>query len=199
MLYLITNRKLVKNKDIYNIFEDAVKGGISAIILREKDLSTAELLPMAVKTKEIIGDNDVKLIINSNLQVAKNVEAYGFHTSFQNFIKNKPSFNGSIGVSAHSLEEAIEAEKHGANYLLLSHIFETHCKKGLPPKGIELIKAVKTKVNIPIIALGGIKVENIHMVMNAGADGAAVMSAIMEAENPYFLTKKYVDKIVNIG
>lgn len=196
MLYLITNRKLAYNKDFYRIIVEAIKGGISAIILREKDLPYEELLTIAKKVKEIIGTRDVKLIINSNLQVAKDVEACGFHISFEQFIKSKLSFNGIIGVSVHSLEEAVEAEKQGADYLLLGHIFQTDCKKGLPPKGIELIKDIKNKVTIPIIALGGIKPENILPVMEAGAAGAAVMSTIMEAKDPYTLTNQYTNKLM---
>jgi thiamine-phosphate diphosphorylase len=193
MLYLITNRKLAHDKDFYGIIEDAINGGISAIILREKDLRYDELLIMAKKIKNIIGDRSVKLIINSNLEVAMDVEAYGFHISFEKFIETKCSFKGIIGVSVHSLYEAVEAEKQGANYLLLGHIFETDCKKDLPPRGIELIKTIKKSVTIPIIALGGISPENILKVMEAGADGASVMSTIMQAEDPCTLTKQYID------
>jgi thiamine-phosphate diphosphorylase len=196
MLYLITNRKLVEEKNFYNIINEAIMGGITAIILREKDLSYEELLPIAVKIKEIIGKSGVKLIINNNLEVATGIKADGFHTSFQSFIQAKPIFNGALGVSVHSLEEAVAAEKHGADYLLLGHIFETNCKKGLPPKGIELIKSIKLQVNIPVIALGGINPNNIGKVMEAGSHGAAIMSSIMQAENPYALTKEYVDRML---
>ncbi|MCB2312902.1 thiamine phosphate synthase [Clostridium tagluense] len=196
MLYLITNRNLAYNKDFYNIINEAINGGISAIILREKDLSSAELLIMAKKVIKVIGSRDVKLIINSNLKVAKEVEAFGFHLSFEKFIETKLSFKGIIGVSVHSLYEAIEAEKRGADYLLLGHIFQTDCKKGLPPRGIELIKTIKQNVTIPVIALGGIKPENILKVMQSGAGGAAIMSTIMQAKDPYTVTKQYVDKIM---
>ncbi|MGH4123490.1 MAG: thiamine phosphate synthase [Clostridium sp.] len=196
MLYLITNRKLANNNDFYKIIDEAIIGGISAIILREKDLSYAELLTIAKKVKKVIGSRDVNLIINSNLEVAKEVEAYGFHLCFEKFIGTKLSFKGIIGVSVHSLYQAIEAQKQGADYLLLGHIFQTDCKKGLPPRGLELIKTIKKNVTIPIIALGGIKPENILVVMESGADGAAVMSTIMQAEDPCIITKQYVDKMM---
>jgi thiamine-phosphate diphosphorylase len=196
MLYLITNRNLTCGKDFYSIIDEAIKGGISTIILREKDLSYEQLLIMAKKLKNIIGSRNVKLIINSNLQVAKEVEAYGFHLSFEKFIKMKLSFKGIIGVSVHSLEESIAAEKQGADYLLLGHIFETDCKKDLPPRGIELIKSIKKNVTIPIIALGGISPENILKVMESGADGAAVMSTIMKAADPFIVTKQYIDEMI---
>jgi thiamine-phosphate diphosphorylase len=198
MLYLITNRKLAYDKDFYGIIEDTINGGISAIILREKDLRYDELLIMAKKIKDIIGSRSVKLIINSNLEVAKEVEAYGFHLSFEKFIEIKCSFKGIIGVSVHNQCEAVKAEKQGANYLLLGHIFETDCRKGLPPRGIELIKTIKKSVTIPIIALGGIMPENIFKVMEAGANGAAVMSTIMKADETYTITKKYIDKMMHV-
>ncbi len=197
MLYLITNRKLVENNNFYNIISEAINAGVYAIILREKDLSCTELLPIAIKIKNIIGNRDVKLIINQSLDVANAIEANGFHTNYQSFIKTKPIFNGILGTSVHSLEEAIQAEKHGADYLLLGHIFETECKKGIPPKGIELIKNVKNKVSIPIIALGGIKPENQRLVINAGASGIGVMSSIMQSETPYALTKDYIEAMNN--
>lgn len=196
MLYLITNRKLANDKDFYRIINGAIKGGISAVILREKDLTYEELLIMAKQLKKIIGSRDVKLIINSNLDVAKNVEAYGFHLSFETLIQTNICFNGIMGVSVHSLEDAVEAEKLGADYLLVGHIFETDCKKGLPPRGIEFIKTIKKNVTIPVIALGGIKPENILEVMEAGADGAAVMSTIMKAEDPYNVTKQYINEMM---
>jgi thiamine-phosphate diphosphorylase len=199
VLYLITNRKLALNNNFYDIIDEAISGGIYAIILREKDLPYDELLSIALKIKKIIGSRNVKLIINSNLEVANAMEAYGFHTNFENFIKSKPSFNGVLGVSVHTLEEAVEAEKHGADYLLLGHIFETECKKGLPPKGIELIKTVKNQVNIPIIALGGIKPENTQQIIGAGADGVAVMSTIMQCKTPYTLTRNYIDKMTTLA
>lgn len=196
MLYLITNRKLSGSKEFHKVMDEAIKGGISAIILREKDLPYEKLLSMAKKLKKVIGSRDVKLIINNNLEVAKDVEAYGFHLSFEKFIETKISFKGIIGVSVHSLEESIAAEKQGADYLLVGHIFETDCKKGLPPRGIELIKSIKKNVTIPIIALGGISSKNILEVIEAGADGAAIMSTIMQAEDPYIVTKQYIDEMI---
>lgn len=195
MLYLITNRKLVRNKDFYHIINEAIKGGISAIILREKDLDYEELLPMALKIKEAIGNSGVKLIINKDLKVAHAVNANGFHTSFKNFIVAKPEFQGTLGVSIHSLQEAVEAEKLGADYLLFGHIFETNCKKAIPPRGVDLIKAIKSQVSIPLIALGGITPENIHQVIEAGADGAAVMSTIMMSDNSFALIKEYTENM----
>lgn len=194
MLFLITNRKLIKNSSLTKVVSDAVYGGIDAVILREKDLSTQELLVIASDIKKIINDK-AKLIVNTNIEVARRVYADGYHIGYKDIKKELPLFNGLVGVSVHSLQEAINAEKLGADYLLASHIFPTECKAGLPPKGIELIKKIKENVNIPIIALGGINNENIKEVVKAGADSAAVMSLVMESNEPSKIVKELKSKI----
>jgi len=197
-LYLITNRKLVADGNLLTVIEQAVAGGIDAIILREKDLPGDDLLKIAMQIKKMIADRPVYLIINNNLEAAKAIQAGGYHTSFDNFMQQPLRFNGWNGVSVHNLDEAIRAEKYGASYLLVSHIFATDCKKGLKPKGIQLIRDIKTNVNIPIIALGGINPENAGQVMAAGADGIAVMSFIMQSNDPYrasILLKTSVNEI----
>ncbi|MBU3180831.1 thiamine phosphate synthase [Clostridium psychrophilum] len=192
MIFLITNRKLACDKNFYEVIQEAIKAGIYAVILREKNLSYELLLPIAVRIKKIIGNTGVKLIINNNIEVAKAVEADGYHTNFESFINENLPFDGTRGVSVHSLEEAVEVEKHGANYILLGHIFKTDCKKGVPPRGTELIRTIKKHINIPIISLGGIHPSNTHLVMDAGSNGIAVMSSIMKAKDPYSLTCEYI-------
>lgn len=191
MLYLITNRKLIHHGTLTEVVGKATKGGVDVIILREKDLSFQEILPIAVEIKEKIKHTNAKLIVNGSMDVARKINAHGFHCSFEFFIREEPKFNGLIGVSVHSLKEAIEGEERGASYILASPIFETQCKKGVGPKGIDFIKAIKEKVNIPVIALGGINLENGSTVLKAGADGIAVMSAIMASPQPYEITCKF--------
>lgn len=191
MLYLITNRNLIKSGNIYSVVLEALRGGVRAVILREKDLSYEDLLPIAFKLKNITNAFSCDLIINTNLRAAKMSTANFFHIGIEKFKKEKLDLGGMLfGLSVHSLEEAIEAEKLGAKYILASHIFETDCKKGLEPKGINMIKSIKSKVNIPVIALGGINESNAESVIKAGANGIAVMSYIMASHNPYLAAKK---------
>ncbi|MFT9486190.1 MAG: thiamine phosphate synthase [Tepidibacillus sp.] len=189
MLYLITNRKIVKKGSFIDIIEKAIYGGIDVIILREKDLSNKELFPLALKIREITKSNQVKLVINHHLEVAKEVQADGFHTSYENFIKTEIDFAGVIGVSIHHLQEAKKIEKK-VNYLLAGHIFETDSKKGLKPRGISFIKNLKQEINIPIVAIGGIHLHNIEQLLIRGIDHIAVMSTIMSSEDPYQTTKE---------
>ncbi|MCY6958983.1 thiamine phosphate synthase [Clostridium brassicae] len=189
MLYLITNRRIIKQSDIYGIVEEAVKGGVDRIILREKDLGFQELLEMAERIKEIIKNKDVKLIINGNIEVARKLGAEGVHVGFESFMKEKYRFDGLIGVSVHTVKEAVMAEENGADYVLAGHVYETDCKKGLKPRGTDFIKSITSKVNIPVIALGGINETNLKLVVLSGAYGIAVMSYIMSSKKPYNSTK----------
>lgn len=196
MLFVITNRKLVnKGKILSSVIEESVNAGVDAIILREKDLSTEELLPLAYDIKNICENTSnptkPKLIINSNIDVAQSVNSDGLHLSFQNFTGKTDDYNGTIGVSVHSIEEAKVAEEKGADYILAGHIFVTECKKGLEPRGIDFIKLLRKHVNIKIIAIGGITPQNAKSVIEVGASGIAVMSTIMSSNNIYKITKEY--------
>lgn len=191
MIWLITNRNLLKSSEYFKTIEESIRGGVDVVVLREKDLTFHELYPVAVKIKKIIEKTDVKLIINSNLDLAKAIEADGFHCSYKDFIKKPIVYQGLMGVSVHSVSEAVEAERLGASYVIASHIFHTKCKENSHPKGTGFITEIKNKINIPVIALGGINVNLVNEVLEAGADGIAVMSGIMANSEPFIQTKKY--------
>ena len=175
----VTNRKLCN--DFYKRIKEISKSNLKYLILREKDLEYKELLIMAKNVQSILKDSNIKLIINSNVEVAEEVNAYGIQLSFKDFCENKgKNFNGIKGVSVHSLSEAIEAEKRGANYIIYGHVFNTDCKKGLKPRGLIEFKEICNKVNIPVYAIGGINKENYKSVLEIGADGVAVKSSLMK-------------------
>jgi len=200
VLYLITNRNLIKSGNLYSVVLEALRGGATAVILREKDLTYDKLLPIAFKLRNITNSFGAQLIINGNLRASEISNAHFFHTGIKSFIEENLDLNGMLfGLSVHSVEEAVQAEKYGAKYILASHIFATDCKKGLEPKGINLIKDIKSKVSIPVIALGGINESNIESVLKAGADGIAVMSYIMASQNPYLSAKRLKDKIIEVA
>lgn len=186
----VTNRKLCN--DFYKRIKEISKSNLKYLILREKDLEYKELLIMAKNVQSILKDSNIKLIINSNVEVAEEVNAYGIQLSFKDFCENKgKNFNGIKGVSVHSLSEAIEAEKRGANYIIYGHVFNTDCKKGLKPRGLIEFKEICNKVNIPVYAIGGINKENYKSVLEAGADGVAVMSSLMKNSILSSKTKTY--------
>lgn len=181
MIYAVTNRKLIVNEDIYSVVEKLCKFGADAIILREKDLESNDLFNMASKIKYITNKYNKLLIINSNLQVAKKVQAYAVHFGYREFIELKMPLDINVGVSVHSMEEAINADQLGAGYILLGNIYETDCKKGLKGKGEIFLKQVIEMVSIPVIAIGGINEYNIKNIRKTGAYGVAIMSLAMKS------------------
>ena len=190
MLFLITNRQLIKKGSLYNVILESLHGGLNGVILREKDLPREDLLRIAFKLRNITSSFGATLIVNGDSYVSKAVNADFFHSGLKSFNKETMFYGAPFGLSTHTLEETIIGEKLGASYLLLSHIFHTNCKKNLPPKGINIIKKATKKCSIPIIGLGGINEKNITSIIISGAYGAGVMSAIMGSENPYESTLK---------
>lgn len=180
----VTNRKLCK--DFYKRIEEISNINLKYLILREKDLSSEELLLMAKKIKSILENSKIELIINGDLEIAKKVGAYGVQMSFQNFIDGKAEgFNGAIGVSIHSLKEAIEAEEKGASFVLYGHVFETDCKKGVKPRGLLELAEICNSVKVPVYAIGGINVQNYKDVLKVKVSGIAVMSSLMKNEKVF--------------
>ncbi|MCI1945981.1 thiamine phosphate synthase [Clostridium luticellarii] len=188
-IYIVTNRKLVKNKNMLDIIESSVLAGADAVILREKDLDSGRLIPLAEKIKKITEPRKIPLIINGNIETALKVNSGGFHTSYTDYMNGHFKFNGTLGVSVHSTSEAVNAEKEGADYLLAGHIFETDCKKGLKPRGISFLKDILSNVSIPVIAIGGINESNIDKLLKTDVCGAAVMSLVMCSDDPYLTTR----------
>ncbi|WP_123053423.1 thiamine phosphate synthase [Clostridium sp. JN-1] len=187
-LYMVTNRKLAPPKKLFHIIDEAVLGGIDAIILREKDLNCNQIIQIGNEIRRITEIRNTPLIVNGNLDAALKLNAEGFQTSYENYMNSGIKFKGIIGVSVHSTTEAVNAYKKGASYLLAGHVFETNCKKGLKGRGISFLEDILSKVTIPVIAIGGINEDNIDSVLKTGVSGAAVMSLIMTSSDPFITT-----------
>jgi len=195
-LYLITDRKLFKAQcSMYFAIESALEAGAGYIQLREKDLSVKELLEMAVWMRELTGEYDAKLFINDRVDIALSVGADGVHLG-QNSIPPHAARKISgdklmIGVSTHSINESIDAERDGADFITLGPVYETPSKlKYGNPVGTDSLRKVKSRISIPVLAIGGIKLNNVKEVKEAGADGIALISAILTAENIKETTKE---------
>ena len=188
MIYLITNRSLVKSDEEYfKKIKSAIDGGLDRIILREKQLYEDELLRYGKKIMELTKGTECKVIVNTSVKVYKEINAYGLHLPYKDFLIMKEKID-NIGVSVHTLEEAIKVDKIGVNYILASNVYETRCKAGLKGKGVKFINNIKKEVFTKVIALGGITVDNYKEVYNAGADGIAIMSGMICSKNP----EKYI-------
>lgn len=197
-LYLVTDRKLFADKDaLFNAIEEALKAGVKAVQLREKDLAIRDLLGMAYKMRELTEKYNSKLFINDRADVAIAVDADGVHLGQQSMppdaVRKIAKKDFLIGVSTHSLNEALEAEQKGADFITFGPIYETPSKmKYGNPVGVDSLRLVKSKISIPVFALGGIKKDKVDEVVKTGADGVAVISGILEAKNIYEGTKEFL-------
>lgn len=171
----ITNRKLCF--DLLEQIKKLDNSDYSHIILREKDLTLNEYTALAKKAVEI----SPKIILHYYTDSCEILNYKKIHLPFYIFkkeIKRLDNFD-IVGVSIHSIDEALEAETLGASYITASHIFETKCKEGLAPKGLKWLEDVCSSVNIPVYALGGINEKNAQSCINSGAFGVCMMSAAM--------------------
>lgn len=181
-LQLVTNRNLIK-RSLMAILAEALAGGLEAVQLREKDLLARDLYQLAQEISLLTEQWRVPLIVNDRVDVALAVKAAGVHLGQQGLpvalARRLMGKQAIIGVSTHNVAEAVKAARDGADYINVGHIFPTDCKPGLPARGTALLTAVKEAVNIPVLALGGINLNNVEEALCAGADGIAVMSAIL--------------------
>ncbi|KHD37731.1 thiamine-phosphate synthase [Clostridium acetobutylicum] len=185
-LYLVTDRKVLKERDLYKSIEEAIKGGVTLVQLREKEMSTLDFYESALKLKKITETYKIPLIINDRIDIALAINADGVHIgqSDMPLIKARELLGKDkiIGVSAHSIEEALEAERNGATYLGVGAIYNTSTKGDAQAVGLEELKNIKNSVKIPVVGIGGINEENANKVIETGVDGISVISGILSAQ-----------------
>jgi thiamine-phosphate pyrophosphorylase len=195
-LYVLTDRDLSGGRSNEEVVEEAIAGGADAIQLRDKGYTAKQLLQEALKLRDITCKSGVPFIINDRVDVALAVDADGVHLGQDDFpitwARKLLGNDKIIGISAHNLEEAMQAEKDGADYISIGSVFPTTtkpdarvlgCGQDARAPGLELIADIKRNVNIPVVAIGGIKEENVVQVAEAGADCIAVISAVVSATN----------------
>ena len=202
-LVLITDRNQCKQPFIDTV-RFALKGGIKTVQLREKGLATHELYSIAYELRKITSDFKANLIINDRVDIALAVEADGVHLGWESLpfgvVRKLLGFEKLIGVSTHNRQEALQAQEYGADYITFGPIFDTPSKAGLlKPTGVEEIQKLKNEIDLPIVALGGINEKNVESVLNGGADGIAVISSIMQADNPEDAARCLCNKIVTLN
>jgi Thiamine monophosphate synthase len=188
----VTNRHLCEGY-FFERIEKIASSGVTAIILREKDLSGSEYSDLAKKFTEICEKHKVEAILHTYVDVAIELGVKSIHlplTVFKDLSDEKKNFFGKIGVSCHSVEDAIVAEKLGVSYITFGHVFATDCKKGLKPRGLDALKDVCGAVKIPVYAIGGIDEKNAVSALKYGASGVCVMSGFMKCANPEELVEK---------
>ena len=183
-LYLVTDRSLLKGWSLLDEVRKAVKGGVSMVQLREKEASSREFYELAQALQAELRELGVPLLINDRLDIALAVDADGLHLGQDDLpLPVARSLLGKekiIGLSINKREEARAGEKMGADYLGVSPVFSTPTKADAPPAtGLEFLASLRQEIKIPLVAIGGINKENLKMIKETGADGAAVISALM--------------------
>lgn len=168
--------------DFLKQIQKTVEKGVDAVILREKDLPEPEYEALAREVIGICREHHTLCILHSFKGVAKRLEHPYIHLPMPLFLElsdAERTYFKVIGVSTHTVEEAKKAESRGASYITASHIFPTGCKPGLAPRGLQYLREVLAAVEIEVYALGGIHPDNIHLCVEAGADGICMMSEYM--------------------
>ncbi len=213
-LYLITDRKLVCSSRLpvnsqassgnggcctalVAAVEEALKAGIKAVQLREKDLLTRELLQIAYEIKGLTEKYNAMLFINDRLDIALCTNADGVHLGQASIpvyaVRQVVGDKMLIGVSTHSLQEAVSAEGEGADFITYGPLYETPSKvKYGQPVGLESLKTLRERVSIPVFGIGGIKPEKAKNVIDAGAHGIALISGILGEADIKSAAEKYI-------
>lgn len=189
----VTSRELCRDNFLDRL-EKIAAGGITGVILREKDLKSGEYQALAERVMPICQRHDVPCILHGDPAAAEAVGAAAIHLPLpvlRTLSQQRRERFRVLGTSCHSVEEAKEAERLGCTYLIAGHIFATDCKKGLEPRGLAFLHAVCQSVGIPVWAIGGIRPENIGEVLSAGARGGCVMSGLMTCKDPRELLKMF--------
>lgn len=198
-LYLITDRRLFDNNcQFYNAIEDALRGGVKAIQLREKDLSIRELFNMASIMRDLVKEYDARLFVNDRVDVALSAGADGVHLGVDSIpidaVRKISKGRLLIGRSTHSVEEAIEVENEGADFITIGPVYETPSKlKYGKPVGINVLSVAKTRLSIPVLAIGGIKLGNVEEIKKTGVDGIALITGILSSQDIEGTTRKFME------
>lgn len=188
-LYLVTDRGLMGDQPIETVVEDAVIGGVTIVQLREKDCEQADYIEIAQKLKELLIPYHVPLIINDSVDVARTAGADGVHLGQSDTpaaeAREALGPDAIIGISVNTMADVLAAEDLPVNYIAASPVFPTPTKTDTAePWGLSGLREIKKRTKHPVVAIGGINVSNAAQVIEAGADGVAVVSAICAAKNP---------------
>ena len=197
-LYLVTDPRL-SGGDLPGKVEAAIQGGVTLVQLREKNADSRQFLETALRVREVTERYGVPLIINDRIDIALACNAAGVHLGQQDIpCKIAREILGPdklIGVTAKTAAQAIQAERDGADYLGCGALFPSGAKPEAQPMTLSTLSEILASVHIPVTAIGGINADNVHLPVEAGANGVAVVSAILGQPDIAAAAKKLRDKI----
>ena len=182
LLYAVTDRHWLNGRTLYSVVKESLDGGVTFLQLREKELDEVHFLEEAKELQQLCREYQVPFIVNDNVDIAISMDADGVHVGQSDMeagdVRAKLGPDKIIGVSAQTVEQAVLAEKHGADYLGVGAVFPTGSKDDADDVSYETLKAICEAVSIPVIAIGGITQENVKELAGSGICGIAVISAI---------------------
>lgn len=194
LLYAVTDRHWLNGETLYSQVEKALKGGATFIQLREKKLDEGSFLEEAKEIQKLCKEYNVPFVINDNVEIAKEINADGVHVGQSDMeAQNVREILGDdkiIGVSAQTVEQALLAEKHGADYLGVGAVFKTGSKDDAEEVSHDELERICKAVSIPVIAIGGITHDNVKKLAGRGIVGIAVISAIFAQKDIENATKE---------
>lgn len=199
LLYAVTDQSWLKeNETLLDVVKEVLENGATFLQIREKDLNEADFEIEAKKLQDICKAYHVPYVVNDNVEIAIKIGADGVHVG-QSDIKGRDiramiGEDRILGISAGTVEEAVAAEKAGADYIGVGAIFGTSTKKNARNMTMECLKKIVDAVAIPVVAIGGINGNNMSELAGSKVDGVAVVSAIFAAENPGEATKELLLK-----
>ena len=187
LLYAVTDRAWVGKQNLYEQVESALKGGVTCVQLREKELDEEEFLKEAMELSALCRKYGVPFFVNDNVEIAIKCHADGIHVGQEDMeatkVRQRVGEDMMIGVSVHSVEEAMEAVRNGADCLGVGAMFSTSTKTDVDVLPKETLSNICAAVDIPVVAIGGINKSNISQLSGTGVDGVALVSAIFAAED----------------
>ncbi len=187
LLYAVTDRSWLGDQTLYQQVEAALKGGVTCLQLREKDLPYEQFLEEAVIIKQLCKEYNVPFIINDNVQIAIDCDADGIHIGQSDMdagqVRALVGREKIVGVSTSTVQEALKAAQDGADYLGIGAVFATDTKHDAEVVDKAVLKQIRQAVDLPLVAIGGIKQTNISQLKGTGIDGIAVISAIFAADD----------------
>lgn len=199
-LYLVTDEAACAGRDFFRVIEEAVKGGVTMVQLREKSLGTRAFIDRGKRLKDLLQPYNVPLIINDRVDVALAINADGVHVGqsdmHYNMLKDMLPQGKIIGISAEKQDDVFEAEEWNISYLAVSPLFSTPTKIDTEkPWGMDGLKWISTNSRHPLVVIGGLNETNSFQAIQNGARGIAVISAICSAESPKKAAKSILDSL----
>jgi len=198
-LYVILDRTASLGRDLREILDGVIAGGGRLVQYREKEWPSRRCLPLLEDLRQRAKQAGVSFVVNDRLDLALAAEADGLHlgqddlpASVARRLLPSAMF---LGVSTHSLEQARQAEQDGADYVAVGSIYPTATKPEFQLVGLDLLRAIRPQVKVPLVGIGGITADNAARVIEAGADGVAVISAVCGARDPAEVTRLLLDRI----